>query len=341
MELRQFRYFIAIADGGSFSRAAQLLHVAQSALSKQMAELEAELETQLLLRSRTGVAMTEAGGVFYERAQGVLKQVGDVRAAVHSAAHAVTGSVVVALPQSVSPLIALPIIEAAARRYPDVVLHLNEELTGNMADQLLRGRIDVAVFSPTLPKEDVAFTPVIEEDFVLLESPRCANPRPPGEVSLDEATERALVWPARTHGHCTRGLVEAALEADGRTPARVVAEINSVPTLRAAVEAGLGPTIMPLGLAQREVSEGRLVAHRLASPLMQRVLGLCVSAHLPASHAKRAIVALIGQVMRELAESGQWQGARPIRTRPLPFPPSGSTWASSRLPSSRAASFRP
>ena len=68
MELRQFKYFVAIVDCGSLSRAAQQLFIAQSALSKQMAELEAELGTQLLLRSRNGVAMTEAGKVFYEYA---------------------------------------------------------------------------------------------------------------------------------------------------------------------------------------------------------------------------------------------------------------------------------
>ena len=92
MELRQFKYFVAIADCGSLSRAAQQLFIAQSALSKQMAELEAELGAQLLLRSRNGVAMTEAGKVFYEYAQGITKQVSDARAAVHVAADSVAGS---------------------------------------------------------------------------------------------------------------------------------------------------------------------------------------------------------------------------------------------------------
>ena len=282
MELRQFRYFVAIVDCGSLSRAAQQLFIAQSALSKQMAELESELGTQLLLRSRNGVAMTEAGKVFYEYAQGITKQVSDAKAAVHVASDSVVGSVVAALPQSVSPMIALPLMRAAARRYPDVVLHLNEELTGNMADQLLRGRVDVAVFSPTMPAEDIAFTPLVEEDFVFLESPQSPHALPPGDVSIEQATARPLVWPANAHGHCTRWLVEA----------------------------GLGPTIMPLGLAQREVKEGRLAAHRIASPAMFRTLGLCVSVHLPTTNAKRAVCALIAEVIRTLCESGEWQGAR-------------------------------
>jgi LysR family nitrogen assimilation transcriptional regulator len=310
MELRQFKYFVAIVDCGSLSRAAQQLFIAQSALSKQMAELESELGTQLLLRSRNGVAMTEAGKVFHEYAQGITKQVSDAKAAVHVASDAVTGSVVAALPQSVSPMIALPLMRAAARRYPDLVLHLNEELTGNMADQLLRGRVDVAVFSPTMPAEDILFTPVVEEDFVLLESPQSPHALPPGDVSIAQATARPLVWPANAHGHCTRWLVDAVLEQAGHAAAQVAAEINSVYTLKAAVEAGLGPTIMPFGLAQREVQEGRLAVHRIELPSMFRTLGLCVSVHLPTTNAKRAVCALIGDVMRELCESGQWAGAR-------------------------------
>ena len=97
MELRQFKYFVAIVDCGSLSRAAQQLFIAQSALSKQMAELEGELGTQLLLRSRNGVAMTEAGKVFYEYAQGITKQVRDARAAVHVAAESVAGKILQSL----------------------------------------------------------------------------------------------------------------------------------------------------------------------------------------------------------------------------------------------------
>lgn len=310
MELRQFKYFVAIVDCGSLSRAAQQLYVAQSALSKQMTDLEGELGTQLLLRGRNGVTMTEAGKVFYEYAQGITKQVQDAKAAVHVAADSAVGTVVVAVPQSVSPMIALPLMRAAARRYPEVVLHLNEELTGNMVDQLLRGRVDMAIFSPTMPSEDVAFTPLVEEEFVFLEAPQDPRALPPGEVSIAQATARPLVWPANAHGHCTRWLVDAALGSAGHPAACVAAEINSVYTLKAAVEAGLGPTIMPLGLAQREVSEDRLRAHRIVSPAMHRTLGLCLSLHLPTTNAKRAIFRLIADVVRELCISGQWQGTR-------------------------------
>jgi len=312
MELRQFRYYLSIVDSGSLSRAAQHLYVAQSALSKQIAELESELGVKLLTRSRTGVAMTEAGKVFYEYAQGITKQILDAQAAVHLSAESVTGSVVVALPQSTTTMLALPLLRAATLRYPNIAFHLNEELTGNMTDQLLRGRVDIALFTDAMPKEDIAFTPLIEEEFVWLHAAHDELAPAPGHVSIAQAVERPMVMSGKAHAHCMRDVVDAVLEAAGQPIRRLAAEVNSVQIVKSAVEAGLGPTIMPLGLAQREVQEGRLVAHRIASDAMFRRLGLCVSLHLPATNAKRAICALIADVVGELCDSGQWPGTRRV-----------------------------
>lgn len=310
MELRQLRYFLSIVDAQSLSRAAKDLHVAQSALSRQIADLESELAVTLLVRSRTGVVATEAGKVLYEYGRGIAKLVGDARAAVHCASDAPAGSVVLALPQSAAAMLALPLMRAAALRFPNIVLHVNEELTGNMTDHMLRGRVDMAIFTPTMPPRDIVFTPLVEEAFVLLHAANDALAPPAGEVSLEEAVSRPLVLPSQQHGHCTRWIVDAALEAAGRRAQRTATEINSVYVLKSAVEAGIGPAIMPLGMAQREVEDGRLVAHRIDSAAMVRVLGLCISRHQPETNAKRAIRRLVVDVVRELCESGQWAGAR-------------------------------
>lgn len=310
MEFRQLKYFLDIVDSKGLSRAAEHLHVAQSALSRQLAELETELGVKLLLRSRNGVTTTEAGKVFYEYARGILKQIADAREAVLRSSDTVVGSVVVALPQSVAATLALPLMRAVASRYPNVLFHLNEELTGNMIDQLLGGRVDVAIFTDTMPARDIAFVPLAEEAFVLMHAPRDPSAPAPGDVSLDVATARPLVLPSPQHGHCTRWVVDEALKRAGRPPQRVAAEINSVYVLKSAVEAGIGPSIMPLGLAQREVEEGRLIAHRIAAADMARTLGLCTSRHLPETNARHAICRLMGDVVRQLCESGQWAGAR-------------------------------
>jgi LysR family transcriptional regulator, nitrogen assimilation regulatory protein len=122
MELRQLRYFVAIVDHGSLSRAALVLHVAQPALTQQLRQLEEELGAQLLHRSAQGVVSTDAGKVFYDHAQAILKQVADARSAVTQSARP-SGSVTMGLPHSISGALALPLLTAAREQYPDITLH--------------------------------------------------------------------------------------------------------------------------------------------------------------------------------------------------------------------------
>ena len=126
MELRQLRYFVAIVDHGSLSRAAQVLHMAQPALTQQLRQLEEELQAQLLHRSPQGVLSTDAGKLFYEHAQAILKQVGDARSAVNQSATRPAGSVSLALPHSISGALALPLLLASRERYPEITLQLTE-----------------------------------------------------------------------------------------------------------------------------------------------------------------------------------------------------------------------
>jgi len=143
MELRQLRYFVAIADHGSLSRAALVLHVAQPALTQQVRQLEEELGAQLLHRSAQGVLCTDAGKVFYEHAQAILKQVADARSAVTQSTTRPAGSVTLGFPHSISGALALPLLTATRARYPEITLQLTEELSGSLAEQLISGAIRI------------------------------------------------------------------------------------------------------------------------------------------------------------------------------------------------------
>jgi LysR family transcriptional regulator, nitrogen assimilation regulatory protein len=308
VELRQFRYFLSIVDCGSLSRASQQLFIAQSALSKQIADLEDELGVQLLHRNRSGVVPTEAGKTFYDHAQSVLRLVNGTKAAVLTAAEAVSGSIVVALPQSMAAMLAMPLMRAAKARYPQVILHLNEELTGNMVEQMIRGQVDVAMFTDAPLPEEFEFTPVLEEDFYLLHAADDEHAPPPGDVTIEVALARPLVYPSHAHSHSTRAIVESAVQAGGLKMISMAAEVNSVHALISVVEAGIGPTIMPLGVALREIEDGRLVAHRILCKGMSRTLGVCVSSHVPLTNTKKALSSLLIELSRELCTSGKWPG---------------------------------
>lgn len=312
MEIRQIRYFVAVIDCGSLSQAARQVHVAQSALSKQMSALEDELEVQLFHRSHNGVVASEAGKVFYEYAQGMLKHLVDARAAVTSSPNSVSGSIIVALPQSVATILAMPLMRAVAARYPQVAFHLNEELTGNVMDQLIRGRVDLALFTSADLPAQVLFSALIEEDFYLIHRANAPDAPPAGDVSLEQALARPLVFPSQAHGHSTRTLVEQAVARHGLSVGEIAMEVNSVHILKSAVEAGIGHTIMPLNLAMREIDDGRLVAHRIAAADVSRTLGICSCASMPASHLKTLISELIREVVRDMCVRGEWPGGRAL-----------------------------
>jgi LysR family nitrogen assimilation transcriptional regulator len=311
LELRQLKYFLAVVDSGSLSRAALEVFVAQSALSKQVGELEQELGVQLLHRSRTGVTMTEAGKIFYLYAQAILKQLGDVKAAVRSSAQHIVGAVVLAFPQSVSAelTLPLPLIRAAREQLPGVSLHLNEELTGNMLDRLRQGHIDLAIFCPVEGEPDMVFQPFVEEEFYLLRGVDPIDGLPDeGDVDLAAVARHAVIMPAQIHNHCTRGPFASALERAGLL-LKVATEINSVHILKAAVEASMAPTVMPHALATNEIAQGRMRAHRIRPERASRTLAVCHCSHIPLTNAKKAVCELVFEAARQLCADGQWTGA--------------------------------
>ena len=312
MEIRQIKYFLAVVDSGSVSRAARRLFVAQSALSKQISDLEIDLDVKLLHRSRSGVFPTESGKVFYEYGQAILKQIGDAREAVHFSSDAIVGNVVMGVPQSVSAALALPLINAAQTQLPNVSLHINEELTGNLLEQLWQGRVDLAVFTSNIQLQGFSFTPIAQEDFYLVKPARGPKSKTceEGDVSLQEALSGQLMLSGLQHSHCIRSIIEETAVRLGMQMPSLFAEINSVHILKIAVEAGQGNTIMPLALVQQEVTQGRLKAKRIDPAQISRTLGICTSNKIPATNAKRAVAQLIARLVGELSACGKWPSLR-------------------------------
>ena len=145
MELRQLRYFVAIAESGSFSRAAEKVFVAQSALSHQIAQLESELGSSLFHRSRRGIELTEAGQRFAPHAVSILRQTEEAAASARQSTDQPSGKVLFGIPHSASNALALPLLRAIRQRLPRVQLELTEELTGNLSQQLTTSQCNYCV----------------------------------------------------------------------------------------------------------------------------------------------------------------------------------------------------
>ncbi len=303
MELRQLRYLIAITEHGSFSKAAEKVYVAQSALSHQLAQLERELGVKLLHRAHRGVELTEAGRVFLPHAVAILRQTEDARASVRSAPGQPVGKVVIGLPQSISNALALPLLQTVHRELPGVELEVTEELTGNLTDQLRSGELNLAVLFDDGYLSEFAFQRVLSERLFLISLATAEN-RARQSISLRKALALPLVLPAGKHG--VRPIIEGLARKRGYSAPNVIADISSVSILRSTLLAGIGHTLLPIMPLKQEIDSGALIAVPVVSPMLARDVAVCASKRVPMTSASAAVAQALARLADGLCASGAW-----------------------------------
>jgi len=309
MELRQLRYFVAIVDHGSLSRAARVLHIVQPALTQQLQQLEDELGAALLHRSAQGMLPTDAGKLFYEHAQAILKQVGDAKSAVAQSADKPTGTVALGIPQSASGALALPLLKAVRAHYPEISLQMTEELTGNLIEQLKSGRINLAVLFDDGQLSGFSVKPVIEEEMMYIARADSQFVSKRKVIPLEKALQAPLILPGLQHG--VRPRIENIVRQAGLSIDNVI-DINSVAILKSALMADMGATILPVAPLLSEIERGELRAWPIGGARIFRTVVLCSSKNIPLTNAASAIERLVLEVAQELCASGRWLGARSL-----------------------------
>src|SRR5919206_4359130 len=171
MELRQLLYFERVAELGSFTRAAQSLHLVQPALSQQVAALEREVGLPLFHRQARGVRLTEAGERLLPYARRVLGEVGRAQQALGQMRELRTGRVVFGLTPSATLSLLPEILERFRALYPAVEVQVVEEMTDALVEQLLDGRLDLAIVSFPVEDPRAETRPLFEEQLALVVPP--------------------------------------------------------------------------------------------------------------------------------------------------------------------------
>src|SRR5450830_390384 len=315
MELRQLRYFVAIVDHGSLSRAAKVLHIVQPALTQQLQQLEEELGATLLHRSAQGMQATDAGKIFYEHALAILKQVSDAKSAVAQSNDKPTGTVALGIPQSASGALAFPLLTAVRATYPEITLLLTEELTGNLIVQLKSGRINLAVLFDDGQLSPFACTPMVEEEMMYITRADSQYGVKEGRgrsksVTLAKAIQAPLILPGLQHG--VRPRIENVVRAHGMSLDNVI-EINSVAILKSAILADIGATILPVAPLLSEIERGDMIAYPISGERMVRKLALCASKNIPLTNAAAAVERLVLDVTDDLCRKGKWLHAQALQ----------------------------
>ena len=305
MDIRQLRYFLEIVEQGSLTRAAESLHVAQPALSLHLKNMEEQLGTRLLTRSRSGVTPTEAGELLLRRARGILEDLARTEDDIRNLEADPSGVVRIGFPGTVSAMISLPLILAARERFPRITLNITEAMSGYVADWLSEGKVDLAVLYSKSKDPRIRSELLLEEELVVL-WPR--GSKRPQEMDLAALKGVPMVLPSGAHG--LRVLIDRKFQALGFAP-EIAMEIDSFNNIKRLVSAGFGPSILPLYAVSEEVAAGTLCVSRFSAPGLWRGAHLMSPGGRPATRAFEAVRELLKTVILELRDTGAWGAARP------------------------------
>lgn len=303
MELRHLRNFVGVLEAGSLLRASTRLHVAQPALGQQMAALESELGTKLFERSSRGMQPTDAGLAFLEHAKVVLDDVEKARASVQALGTSPRGDVAIGLPATVSLAATVPIVSACRERLPSVRLKIIESHSGYLREWLQSGRLDFAVLFGDASDAALSKQTLLDERLAVISGG--SDPPLPGRVTLRRIAQLDFVLPSRDHG--LRRIIDEACRPKNLS-LKVVAEIDSLTSVKRVVELGIGRTILPLASVADEVAAGRLRAAPIADPGMTRRVVLATNVSRPSTRAAAAVSALTRELFRAMVQAGTWPG---------------------------------
>jgi LysR family hydrogen peroxide-inducible transcriptional activator len=243
MELQQLRYFCAIVETNSFSRAAQLTHVSQPSLSQQIRKLEDELGARLFDRLGRTVRLTDLGRTFLPRARGVLRELEAARGDVVARKASIGGPVCVGAIPTIAPYFLPPHLTTFSRKHPQARVTVVEDITPLLLEKLRAGSVDVALVALPLTSRGQEFTtfPLITEKLYAV-LPRLHPLARRRTVTLAELRDEPFLL--LRDGHCFRETAVQACKRAHLNP-QIVFESGNFTSILSMVDAGLGVSIIP------------------------------------------------------------------------------------------------
>lgn len=283
MELRQLRYVEAVARHRHFTRAADELHVAQSALSHQVRRLEAELGTELFERTSRRVAPTEAGEAIAARARRVLAEVDGAKEEIAELRGVTRGRLSIGALLPAGEIDVPRLMARFSEAHPGIEVGMREGTAGDMLGFLADDEVDAAfVLLAGDPPEDMVAEPLSEDELVAVFPPGGA----PGKSSVRAADLSGRVIVAPRSGSSIKQALDEFFARAGE-PLRISLESGDPFLLRCLVSDGFGAAVLPRSLTRRE---GPPIEIRELRPAVRLPVVLLWRAHRHSSPAARAFI---------------------------------------------------
>jgi len=287
--LRQIHGFLKAAELLSFSRAAEAMHVTQSAFSQLIREMESSLDLRLFDRTTRSIRLTEAGALLERKLKRGVEEIDSACIQARALARVEHGHITVGCLPSLAIGVVVRSLGAMRRAHPGVTVALREDHNGGLMEGVARGELDFAVCARTEEAEGLCFDPLFDDELVAM-----LNENDP------LALERHLQWRMlaqvplilTTVPHSSsRELVMAALGVPGRSRA-IDYDVVNMFTALAMVREGLGVAFLPAtAVAHHDVR--RLVWRKLRSPTLKRPICICRRPDVSLSPAAQAFESLL------------------------------------------------
>lgn len=301
VNLEQLRAFVAVAQLGNFTRAADQLHLAQPSLSRQISTLEQSLGAELLHRARTGSTLTAAGESLLPLARRMLADAASVRRELDELAGLQRGRVRLGATPTLCISLVAEVLSAFHAAHPGIELHITESGSRGLLDHLAGGELDLALIttSGAASAERFSVAPLLVEELVVISSAGAPPLTARESIGLGEVAGLPQVAFSSTYD--LRATTDAAFAAAGLSPSTVIegAEMDAV--LR-FVERGIGVAIVP---AMVLIERSGLRSVRLSDPTLTRTISIARVADISATAAVEVMQQTIVRTAAALAAGPQ------------------------------------
>ena len=311
MNLRDLRYFVAVAESGSILAASEKLRVAQPSLSVRIKTLETDLGVSLFDRRPRGVLLTAEGEELLTHARLILQSAEAAQEALRHHAQSPVGTVHFGVPTSLASVLCVPLIEAVREKLPNVRLRIVETMSGTIIDWLRTGDLDLGLIFVESAIAGIHSEPLLTETLHLAAaSDEALAPLldADGNVPIEAIAGVPLILPTERHG--LRLLLDQHLRRFGIST-RVIIEIDAFLQIQRLVQRGQGMTILSLAALHESDLDPPLKTARIVGPTIERTVYLARADSRPQTKAARESGRLAAELLRAEA-SLEWWHATPV-----------------------------